>query len=71
MLRRTVYVVIPLFIALLTIPLGAMAQAPSFGNRRDLGASHAPRAIATADLNGDGYPDLVLGGTNPARSPFC
>ena len=42
-----------------------MAQTPSFGNRRDLGASHAPRAIATADLNGDGYPDLVLGGTIP------
>ena len=35
-------------------------------NRIDTAANAAPRSIVSADFNRDGFPDVALGGTNPA-----
>ena len=47
----------------------AAAAQPGFGEcctRYDFPVSTAPRAIAAADLSGDGWTDVVLAGTSPA-----
>ncbi len=54
---------------LVMIESTAVLAQPSFGTccaRYDFSISSAPRAIAAADLSGDGWPDIVLGGTAPA-----
>ena len=61
--RRTPQVAI-LSTALLFAANTAIAQSPGYVPD-DIGATHAPRAIAVADVSGDGWPDLILGGTNP------
>jgi hypothetical protein len=46
----------------------AFAQSAPFGDccaRYDFSINGAPRAIAAADLSGDGWTDLVLGTTSP------
>src|SRR4051812_25250578 len=50
-------------------PTTAVSAQPVFGtccSRYDFPVSTAPRAIAAADLSGDGWTDLVLAGTSPA-----
>ena len=49
----------------------AVSAQPVFGqccSRYDFPVTAAPRAIAAADVSGDGFPDLVLAGTAPVRS---
>ena len=48
--------------ALLVVTSVVEAQSPSF-QRGDTPANSAPRSIASADFNRDGWPDLALGGT--------
>ena len=46
----------------------AVSAQPVFGEccaRYDFNVTGAPRAIAAADLSGDGFTDLVLAGTAP------
>ncbi|MEP6916905.1 MAG: VCBS repeat-containing protein [Acidobacteriota bacterium] len=43
----------------------ATAQPVAFAARADVLATHAPRALAAADVNGDSWPDLIVGGTVP------
>jgi hypothetical protein len=47
---------------LLIAAVPAAAQTPAF-SRTDIPSIGAPRAIATADFNRDGWPDLALAGT--------
>src|SRR5262245_11604045 len=49
----------------LSIATFASAQPCSSSIRNDLTGVHAPRAIAVADISGDGWNDIVLAGTNP------
>ena len=47
----------------------AVSAQPIFGQccaRYDVAVTEAPRAIASADVSGDGWADLVLAGTAPA-----
>ena len=61
--RRTPQVASLVVIHLLAAA-AVFAQSPAF-IRDDIAATHTPRAIAVADVSGDGWPDLILGGTNP------
>jgi hypothetical protein len=54
------FVVIAAGVASAQTPAGCCA-------REDMPVSEAPRAIAAADLTGDGWIDLVVAGTAPAR----
>jgi hypothetical protein len=64
MLRRTLQVA-NLLCTALAVTTAAVAQPPSFVRRPPIPANHAPRAIAAADVSGDGWTDIILGGTNP------
>lgn len=51
--------------AILLVATLASAQPFSSFRRTDVPGVNAPRAIAAADITGDGWQDIVLGSTNP------
>jgi hypothetical protein len=52
-----------LFVCLMSTAVSA--QPLSFDRRPDVAGNNAPRAIAVADVTGDGWQDVVLAGTQP------
>ena len=65
MVRRTLQAVLVagLLLGLGTAGPRAQGGGPLTFQRDDVPAIGAPRAIVSADFNGDGFPDLALGGT--------
>jgi len=66
---RSLLVLSTTAVVFVRIATAAVSAQPVFGDccaRYDVSVTTAPRAIAAADLSGDGWPDIVLAGTAPA-----